>query len=271
MNRYGLILILAAGLLGGCGGGADSGTPYAPKLEMRVYNVPPEQTETLSRTLNSVFAGDEKTVLGKVSSPAPGQLVVLAPASLHGSIEASLRALTKEQATKENTTPAKADGPLRLSFWSVDAVPENGADDPALAALTPALDEARKQLGIVHFELRDHVSGVSSLGQDVERSWTGSGTARVPAAPVRELRYTLKSGSPSLMLNLNFSEQVPVVQTLNGVSSVSYLATGANTTTAIAPGQTLVVTQNPVPDSDGTAPVPITRLYLVRVDAVPAP
>lgn len=269
MNRYGLILILATGLLAGCGGGADSGATGAQKLEMRVYNVPPEQTETLSRTLNNVFAGNnEKTPLGKVSSPAPGQLVVLAPANLHGSIEASLRTLTKEQtAAKQNPAPSKIDGPMRLSFWSVDAVPENGEDDPALTALTPALEEARKQLGIVHFELRDHVSGVSSLDLPVERSWRGVGNGPEAAAPVRNLSYTLKSGAPGLMLNLNFQEQVPIVQRVNGVSSVNYVATGANSTTSILPGQTLVITQNPVPDGDGTAT--ITRLYLVRVDAVP--
>jgi hypothetical protein len=269
MKRYLLALFLAAGLLAGCGG--DAGPANAPKLEMRVYDVPPDQTETLSRTLNSVFASDEKTALGKASSPAPGRLVVLAPASLHGSIEASLRALAKEQAVRENPAPAKVDGPLRLSFWSVDAVPENGADDPALVALMPALDEARKQMGIVHFELRDHVSGVSSLGENVERSWTGSGTQRAAAAPIRQLTYMLKSGSPNLMLNLDFKEQVPVVQTMNGITNVNYVATGANTTTAVLPGQTLVVTQNPVPDSDGTASVPVTRLYLVRVDAVTTP
>ncbi len=266
MNRYFLALFLATGLLAGCGG--DAGPANVPKLEMRVYDVPPDQTETLSRTLNSVFASDEKTALGKASSPSPGRLVVLAPASLHGSIEASLRTLAKEQAARANPTPAKVDGPLRLSFWSVDAVPENGADDPALVALMPALDEARKQMGIVHFELRDHVSGVSSLGENVERSWTGSGTQRVAAAPIRQLTYMLKNGSPSLMLNLDFKEQVPVVQTMNGLTNVNYISTGANTTTAVLPGQTLVVTQNPVPDSDGTASVPVTRLYLVRVDAV---
>lgn len=270
MKRYPLALILAAGLLAGCGG-ADPGPANAPKLEMRVYDVPPDQTEMLSRTLNGVFAADEKTALGRASSPAPGRLVVLAPANLHGSIEESLRKLAKEQTARENPAPARIDGPLRLSFWSVDAVPENGEDDPALAALMPALDEARKQMGIVHFELRDHVSGVSSLGENVERSWTGSGTQRVAAAPIRQLTYTLKDGSPSLMLNLDFKEQVPVVQTMNGVTNVNYVATGANTTTAVAPGQTLVVTQNPVPDSDGAASVPITRLYLVRVDAVAAP
>lgn len=264
MNRYGLILILAAGLLGGCGGGADSGTADAPKLEMRVYDVPPEQTEMLSRTLSSVFAGDGKTALGKVSSPAPGRLVVLAPANLHGSIEASLRALTKDQPPKE--APAKVAGPLRLSFWSVDAVPENGADDPALAGLAPALEEARKQLGIVHFELRDHVTGVSSLGQSVQRNWTGTGPAGT--APPRQLGYTIRPDGGAWSVNLDYRDSIAVVRTRNGIADASFAETGAQTTTAIAPGQTLVVTQNPVPDSDGAAT--ITRLYLVRVDVVPA-
>lgn len=268
MKRLVLALFLVVGLLAGCGGG-DSGASNAPKLEMRVYDVPPDQTETLIRTLNSVFASDEKTALGKATSPAPGRLVVLAPASLHGSIEASLRALAKEQAAKDNPAPAKADGPLRLSFWSVDAVPENGADDPALVALMPALDEARKQMGIVHFELRDHVSGVSSLGQSVQRSWTGTGPAGT--APPRMLGYTINADGGAWKVSLDYRDSIAVVRTRNGVPDASFSETGAQTTTTIAPGQTLVVTQNPVPDSDGTASVPITRLYLVRVDAVTNP
>lgn len=266
MKRYALAFVLAATVLAGCrGGGSDTAEPA---LEMRVYDVPVAQTEALERTLNNVFADGGKNVTGRVSSPAPGQLVVLAPAGLHGSIEASLRTLAKEQAPQAGSAARGPDTPMRLSFWTVDAVPVDGPDDSSLATLAPALDEARKQLGIVHFELRDHVSGVSGFGQPVERSWPALDSQGTPGA-VRQLKYTLRSGSPTPLLELSFADQIPVTRTFNGASSVTFANTGARTTTAVAPGQTLVITQNPVPEGDGSSSV--MRLYLVRVDPVASP
>lgn len=264
MKRHALAAVLVAAVLCGCRGGADSAEP---SLEMRVYDVPAAQTQSLERTLNNVFA-DAKGATGRVSSPAPGRLVVLAPAGLHDSIEASLRTLAKEQAPPGGSAGETADQSMRLSFWTVDAVPVDGPDDSSLAPLAPALDEARKQLGIVHFELRDHVSGVSGFGQPVERSWPALDPQGTPGA-VRQLKYTLRSGSPKPLLELSFGDQIAVTRTFNGNANVTYANTGAQTTTAITPGQTLVLTQNPVPEGDGRSSV--MRLYLVRVDPVVAP
>lgn len=271
MNRYlsAAALALAFGLLAGCSGdGPAAGEGALPKMEVRVYTVPPEQTEMLGRTLNEVLATGGKSGLGKVSSPAPGQLVVLAPANLQGSVEASLRTLTAGgPAPAATATATKPGEQLRLSFWSVDAVPENGPDDPALASLQPALDEARKQLGIVHFELRDHVSGVSGPGQQVRRTWVGTGVAN--AALNRDLSYTLRENATSLSLELTYTEEVARVEMQGGQPLIRSLPTATNTTTAVRLGQTLVITQNPVTESDGTNSIVTMRLHLVRVDAVP--
>jgi len=269
MQRFLFVLVLALGTLCGCEGGHGDGG--AQKMEVRVYQVPPDSTNALMQTLNKVFETGDKTALGKVSSPSPGQLVVLAPASLQGSVEASLRALAKDQpaaAAAPSTTP---DAPLRLSFWSVDAVPETGDDDPALSDLGPALNEARKQLGAVHFELRDEASGVASLGKTSERSWLGGAVAG-SNPPMKQLQYTLTRTAGTLELSINFGDEIPVRHNENGQVSVQYSRAGVQTTTSIRLGQTLVLTQSPIPDieSSGATPATLMRLYLVRVDEAPA-
>jgi hypothetical protein len=238
MRHRWLIALCTAALLGAC---AKPEGGDAAKMEMRVYNVPAEQTEALSNAIGNVLGtAYDKTSFGKVSSPAPGQLVVLAPASLQGSIESTLRDLTKAAATESKTSP-KNESPLRLSFWSVDAVPGNGADDATLASLAPALDEARKQMGAVHFVLHDQVNGVSSAGSQVRRSWVG-GKTDGGSAQVTNLEYSLDKNSAGLSLDFRIGDQIPI---RNG-SSVSYISIGSNAKATIRIGQTIVLTQTPL-------------------------
>lgn len=269
-----LTLLLAA--CGGGGGADDAGKP-APAVvaaapssapELRVYEVPPEQTAAVVEALNKVFDNGDKSATGKVSSPAPGQVVVLAPGSLQGSVEASLRALTAGL-----TPPADDKVPpiqIRLSFWSVDALPEDGTDDLELVTIAPALDEVRKQLGGVRFLLRDQVSAVSSPGKKVERSWLGTKLTTDSQSPVRSLEYQLRPVGDQYMLDLHIGEQMPVIQG----DGVHYIGITGNTSTAIRLGQTLVVTQTPIPrNAMSSGEVSLgdraTRLYIVRADVVP--
>jgi len=274
MNRHLGMAALALGLLAGCSpGGSPSGDAAAQHMEMRVYAVPPEQTDALGNTLNTVFATSGSVSIGKASSPVPGQLLVLAPANLHGSIEASLRALTNGGGP---AAAAAAPKQFRLSFWSVDALPESGKDDLELEPLQGALGEARKQLGPVRFVLRDEVSAVSSAGQSVQRSWPGAKLTNDSGRPVQKLQYQLEDVAPAgLKLTLSNSDQVPVVLSRDGQNDVQYVNVGSNTTTAIRLGQTLVLARNPIPrDPVSTGETTVsnrtTRLYLVRVDDVPA-
>jgi|GEM_PF-2337005 hypothetical protein len=272
MNRFlAAAAALAAVLLGGCNGGAP-GAAAAPKMEVRVYAVPPEQTDALRETFNKVFSTSENAAIGKASSPAPGQLLVLAPANLQGSIEASIRSLTANRPPAAEKAPGRQ---MRLAFWSVDAIPENGRDDLELDSLQGALEEARKQLGPVRFVLRDEIGAVSSPGQQVERRWLGAKLTNESGRPQRQLAYTLEDRGGGLMLNLHVVEQVPVMIARDGQNVVEYLDIGADTTTAIRPGQTLVITRNPIPkDAVSTGEPTVsnrtTRLYLVRVDELPA-
>lgn len=93
MRLHWLIALCAALLLGAC---AKPEGGDAAKMDMRVYAVPAQQTEALANAIGAVLGtASDKTSFGKVSSASPGQLVVLAPASLQGSIESTLRDLTK--------------------------------------------------------------------------------------------------------------------------------------------------------------------------------
>lgn len=264
MRHRWLIALCAAALLGAC---AKPEGGDAAKMEMRVYTVPAERTKTLVDAIGGVLGSfSDKGSLGKVSTPAPGQLVVLAPASLQGSIESTLRDLTKADST-ESKLQAKNESPLRLSFWSVDAVPGNGADDAALAALAPALDEVRKQIGAVHFVLHDRMSGVSNLDNTVSRTWF-SGNAEDTNQPV-QLKYTLRQTDGRLSLGMDLFDQIPVTMHYNDVARTQYQSIATQSTAAITLGQTLVLTQTPLPgNTEGKSAT--TRLYIVRVDEVKA-
>ncbi|HET8941076.1 MAG TPA: hypothetical protein VFN13_03725, partial [Rudaea sp.] len=151
------MLALVALVLGGCGNlNPPSGGDNTAKMELRVYQVPPEHTQDLKHALQTNFqaGSDSKTPIGSVSSPAPGQLLVLAPSSLQDSIASSLKSLS---GTANSTTPATPPMQIRLQFWSVDAIAGAGVDGAELGGLSEALAQTRKSLGVVHFVLRDHV------------------------------------------------------------------------------------------------------------------
>lgn len=237
MRHRWLIALLTAALLSAC---AKPEGGDAAKMEMRAYTVPAEQTNALSIALGNVLGtANDKTSFGKVSSAAPGQLIVLAPASFQGSIESTLRDLTKTDPAQAKSS-VKNESPLRLSFWSVDAVPGNGADDPALKALMPALDEMRKQMSAVHFMLHDQMSGISDLDNNVSRTWFSRDVEDVNQ-PVR-LDYTLRQTSGRLSLGMDLFDQVPVTMHYNNVTKTQYQPITMKSTATIALGQTLVLT-----------------------------
>lgn len=262
MRHRWLIALCATILLGAC---AKPEGGDAAKMEMRVYNVPTEQTQALAGAIGTVLGtANDKTSFGKVSSPAPGQLVVLAPATLQGSIESTLRDLTKADPAEAKPS-AKGESPLRLSLWRVDAIPGNGTDDAALASLAPALDEVRKQMGTVHFVLHDQVSGVSSVGSRVNRSWAGNKTA-TGSSQVSQLEYSLNKNPAGLSLDFQIGDQIPVRTN----QSIQYMSIGATTKATLRIGQTIVLTQTPLAEGDDAASHATTRLYIVRVDEVKA-
>jgi hypothetical protein len=271
MKRLLPAIALTAALLAGCHGGqaASSADGNGNKLEMRVYQVPAEDTDAIIDTLSKVLGfGDKGT--GRVSTPAPGQVVVLAPASLQDSIAQTLKSIKPAAKTKAEAAPAQQ---MRLDYWSVDALAGAGQDDPSLKELTPAFTELRKQLGEVHFVSVNHISSVSSLGQRVERSYPSNlGATGNPT--LSQLNYELNNKPEGLMLRITSGEQIPYSTSSSGVGATQYVNIGATTTTSVRLGQILVLAQNfvPVNAANSSAGPRAVHLSLIRVDAInPAP
>jgi hypothetical protein len=254
--------LLVLPLLAGCGVGHSS-APDQAQMELRIYHVPPEKTDAVRTALVESLAGGKNSV-GNVSTPAPGELLVLAPASLQRSIGAALEYLAHPAQTGQ-TAPVQ----MRLQFWSVDALAGTGADDAALSGIPAALGEMRKSLGEVHFMLIDHVGAVSGIGSKwVKKSWLVQSAGK-SSGVVKQIEYRITGSRDALSLEIDLHDQLPVG---DGGPSGTYRVSETDMTVPIRPGQTLVLSQGPVPTEPGVskAQATATRLYLVRVDPVPA-
>lgn len=229
------------------------------RLDLRLYPVPADSTERLRAALERVLATEDKSRLARVSSPSQGRLLVLAPVDMQGSIGAVIEALSAP--TKD---AGKLPAQIRLRLWTVDATPGAAADDPALQPLRPALDEARSALGAVQFALRDTTAVVSGIGQRVERSWPTRDDLDARTASTSQLVYSTTPAPDGVVLEINVGQQIAVGPAAPG----GYLHVGTETTTPLRLGQTLVLSQSPLPAASGDKAAPVTRLYIVRVDPV---
>lgn len=254
-----LPMLLVLSLIG-CDGADKAPASPADGMTMRVYSVPADRAGALVYSLNEALAPTKDQALGKVSLGADGQIIVLAPDSLHPSIEKSLQQIVSGAPQEVgNTTPQ-----LRLRMWSVDALPGAGEDSADLEPLDAALGELRKARGVVHFVLRDEVESVSTDGLNVRRTWGAHGVGN--AAQVLKYRIDRSAGKRSL----NFSFQDSNYMQAEGRSSPSgVIDTFVETTTAAVIGQTLVLASQPVAGADKESPA-ATRYYIVRIDEVGA-
>ena len=183
MDRYGWIFVavVAAGLglmvIDALRSVPQTGVAPADPMELRVHAVPPVRTDDIRIALEtSLSMGEGQTPLGRVSNTGqPGQLLVLAPESVQDGIGAVIAELGSGAPAEP---PTAADATVMLDIWSVDAIPEIGADDPSLAPVSTALEAARSALGKVRFQRRDALSITG-------RSDGNTFRAQSPAAPGR--------------------------------------------------------------------------------------
>lgn len=241
MRKTMALLALAPLLLAGCGTNSEQSSD---RMEMRAYEVPPETTHDVQRALIDSFTVGSNKYIGNVGVVAPGKLVVTAPASLQDSIGTSLGKVAK--------VSSGTDKPLQLNvhFWSVDAVPGPGADTSP-AELKDALAQARATLGDIHFSLQDQMGGVAGTGQMVEQRWQTPGKD----IATNSLRYTISGSADSLSMMFRYDQDRP-----------GHPSSGLSTTLPLKLGQTVILSQTPLVDSD---PAKIgMRLYLIRADAV---
>lgn len=91
-------------LLSACdrpGNRAEAPQGQSADLELRVYQVPAEETDKLRAAVYESLGIDEKSRIGSVSSPVAGQLLVLAPRRLcRRALAARCRSLRRRRRRK---------------------------------------------------------------------------------------------------------------------------------------------------------------------------
>ncbi|HEX7813695.1 hypothetical protein, partial [Dyella sp.] len=209
-------------------------------MELRIYEVPQAQTESLRQALTSALAPGGQAA---VTSPTPGKLLVYAPETSQDSIASALSGLASS--SKDSHAPAS----LNLRFWIVDAVPGDGADDASLTVLTDVLKSWRGSMGAAHFKLVEATSGAVREG--------GQGEIVTGYQYGYETSVS-NSGDISLQLQVRNNQNGGRVQGLG-------LFQGQLNVT---PGHFVVLAQTPGPGGDATASgdTPVARLLVMRVD-----
>jgi hypothetical protein len=170
------LLALSVGLAG-CNtkGSIESGDAA---LILKTYKVPTSRANALSDTLNHVLRMDnDKQDVGRSWVAGPGQILVLAPSQVQGSIADSIKEIVANDQAANNPQP------LRLNAWVVDVYPSHGKSDPALKTIQPALDAFATDMGPSHFVVGHYLTAVSDAGAPTGISPIGSEALNYRVAP----------------------------------------------------------------------------------------
>lgn len=169
LPRRFLPLLCLALSLAACDRG-DPGQAARAATEVRVYEVPPAQTEALAEALNEVMDAGASAAIGHASSRIPGQLVVRAPAAVHASVAQSLEALTL-------ASPAGEETARTLRIWRVDVRrgPDEGLE--RMSGQEAALDALRKRFPGQGLVLADELSLAVPVALGRSELSTGRGSA----------------------------------------------------------------------------------------------
>jgi hypothetical protein len=193
VNRFRNLLILLtctamAALLTSCSGDAP-GHHSDSSLTLRTYTVPQGDAEALSTALNHVLGLDNyKHDIGRTYWSGPGQVLVLAPASMQDSIANSIKEMVGQNKSATNTQP------LRLNFWVVDVYQGIGAVDPNLKTIQPALESFEEDSGPAHFTQKHYFTAVSDSGADTTMS----------PLPYYDLEYSIAENRDRLLLKFDY-------------------------------------------------------------------
>lgn len=224
--------------------GCRNNTVQGSTMELKVYSVPPAQTEDLTRALN----GSLITTKAHASVAMPGKILVYAPHETQASVGAAI-----DDLAKSTPAPPATQTPLRVSFWMIDAHPGPGPDDPALAPMSDLLDGLRVAMGAQHFNLTENVSGISSEAMSQIR--TGGG---------QDFQFRTVQTGHDIQFALNY-------QDLSGQHPGHADIGSIQTQMTAKLGQYEVLARTMTTATDGTrpadsAPHPL-RLLVARVDA----
>lgn len=130
---------------------SSDGGQASSTMALRIYDVPPAQTDVLSSALARVLNKN-----ASVTMAGPGKLLIYAPADTQASIKDAIADL-------RDSSPGKAQAtPVELHAWIINAEPGDAPDDPALKALGPSLAALRQTMGPSSFHLEQAISAAGS-------------------------------------------------------------------------------------------------------------
>lgn len=235
--------VLCLGLLTACGDPTGKAAVDGEAQVLRTYPVPNGQTQAIGQALNQVFAiGPEGRRIGRASSELPGQLVVLAPESVHASLAQSIAGIVG------STGEADAMRTVSLRLWVVDGKPGPGDDADRLAVLAPAIEAISSSFPGLGFRIADQAQiAVTEAGHE---SVLGTGAGNT-------LTAQLIDSDP-----MTFSVMVigPATPDAEGLSLRSMLS--------LPPGELVVMASlQDKRDPSSTGPAPMRFLILQAVEA----
>jgi hypothetical protein len=148
----------------------DTSTPQAAapggvpqNLVLKSYAVPAGSAQRMRTVLRELlwFGSDGKDsnkYVGRADVGPDGQLLVLAPETVHAGVATLVAAVEKN--------PVKEPESLTLTYWAVVGTPGEGAERPAaLKDVAPALDELEKSEGPMAFSLLEKLVVTSMSGE----------------------------------------------------------------------------------------------------------
>lgn len=265
---------LMAAVLAGCGA-AHGDSSQGPDFQLKMYAVPAAQSKAIATKLDGILASPEFLVgtqshsQMRATTPFPGTVLVLAPASVQPSIATAVAELAKAagsarpgDATHASQAQAPEPVPLRVQFWVVQAKSGAGDDAAALQALEPTLKRVRASLGASHFVLEDSAAVAVTAPPD-QNATQGNGS--VVTSRGREFVFHASGADHDAVdLNLHYYNTTR--------EAASQTIPELKTTLTVRPGQFVVLAEAPPAEaSTDTSNATLMNLLVVRVDRADAP
>lgn len=244
-------------------------------FQLRMYKVPAAQSKAIAGKLDGILASPEFLVGTKThttmraTTPFPGTLLVLAPASVQPSIATAVAELAKaagsagpDAAVNTGKTQAPEPVPLRVQFWVVQAKAGAGDDAAALQALEPTLKQVRASLGASHFVLEDSATVAVTAPQDQDAT---QGNGSVVTSRGREFEFHATGASKDAVdLKLHYYNTTQ--------EAASRTIPELKTTLTVHLNEYAVLAEVPPADVPANTPNAILmNLLVVRVDRADAP
>lgn len=265
IHRFFGIALLAA-VLAGCGAPRGEGAQGAD-FQLKMYRVPAAQSKAIADNLDGILAspdfltGTKAHTAMRATTPFPGTVLVLAPASVQPSIATAVAELAKAAGKAHPVNEKKpippATVPLQVHFWVVQAKPGAGDDAAALQALAPTLKRVRASLGQAHFVLEDAAAALvdASAGQDATK---GNGSLVTSRGHMFNF-HAAAGGDSTIVLRVDYGNTT--------ADAASRTIPELKTTVAVHPGEYVVMARAlPAAGPEHASGSTLLNLLVVRVD-----